>query len=411
MKLILAGASGRLGQKLVPRLAQDDVDVLLVGRHVGKLQDIFPTHTVCSYDDLERVGQGFDTLVNFATLNTDALASEEDFHNVNVSFCLKLVQTAKQIGLKRFINLSSIHALDDTNQSSYAKSKRTAIVQLSQQKEIEIVTLFLPFVYDERWDRQLSFLNALPAPLSAGMLQGLTALKPSLHVSNLKEFLVANEKSNSGDSIILTAGQSENGCFKFLKRLFDVSVAVVVPVVLSWLLVLIWLLVKVTSRGPGLFSQVRVGKGGKMFTCYKFRTMAVDTPHVGTHEVSIGSITNVGRVLRRLKLDELPQLWNILKGEMSVVGPRPCLPTQTELIDLRQARGVLAIRPGVTGYAQVQGIDMSNPERLARTDAEYVALQSMLLDIKIVFKTLIGKGAGDRVRRQQDNLSTDDRVP
>lgn len=103
-------------------------------------------------------------------------------------------------------------------------------------------------------------------------------------------------------------------------------------------------------------------------------------------------------MLRRTKLDELPQLWNVLWGEMSLVGPRPCLPTQELLVEERRARGVLALRPGITGLAQVDGIDMSDPVRLARRDADYLQSASFAGDILLLFKTFLGRGGGDRVR-------------
>nr|WP_241264727.1 sugar transferase [Marinobacter daepoensis] len=152
------------------------------------------------------------------------------------------------------------------------------------------------------------------------------------------------------------------------------------------------------DTGAPLFRQERVGRYKKPFTLVKFRTMSPDTKSVASHLADASSITPVGHFLRRSKLDELPQLWNVLKGEMSLVGPRPCLFNQNELIQEREQRGVLEARPGITGLAQVSGIDMSTPELLAETDR--IMLQS--LDLKryfhYIFQTVRGKGAGDRVR-------------
>jgi len=157
--------------------------------------------------------------------------------------------------------------------------------------------------------------------------------------------------------------------------------------------------IRLSSPGPAVFSQIRVGREGRHFTCYKLRTMALGTKHVGTHEVPAASITPVGKMLRATKLDELPQLWNVLRGEMSLVGPRPCLPVQEELIEERRERGVLTILPGITGLAQVEGIDMSEPRRLAERDADYLSRRSLAFDLKILVWTVLGKGQGDRVRR------------
>ncbi|UIJ70230.1 sugar transferase [Aurantimonas sp. HBX-1] len=182
-----------------------------------------------------------------------------------------------------------------------------------------------------------------------------------------------------------------------MKRLFDFAVSAAALVVLGWLILALVVLIRLTSPGPGLFLQERVGRGRKIFRCCKLRTMAEGTPHVATHHATAASITGLGRRLRRVKLDELPQLWNVLKGEMSLVGPRPCLPVQAELIAARERRGVFALRPGITGRAQVMGVDMSDPERLAQIDAEYAASQSFFGDLKLLAQTFFGAGRGDRV--------------
>lgn len=182
-----------------------------------------------------------------------------------------------------------------------------------------------------------------------------------------------------------------------MKRLFDVSTSLFGLLVFSWLIILLAIVVRLTSRGPGIFAQQRVGLNGRPFTCYKLRTMKSDTPMLGTHEVQSSSVTPIGIWLRRLKLDELPQLWNVLKGDMSLVGPRPCLPVQEQLIAERHAHGVFAIRPGITGKAQVLGVDMSDPARLAKIDGEYVATQSFSGDLLLLLQTVTGRGFGDRV--------------
>ncbi|AZO75741.1 sugar transferase [Mesorhizobium sp. M1D.F.Ca.ET.043.01.1.1] len=148
------------------------------------------------------------------------------------------------------------------------------------------------------------------------------------------------------------------------------------------------LAIRATSPGPAVFSQPRVGRDGAVFACRKLRTMHRDTPALPTHEAPAGSVTAVGKVLRATKIDELPQLWNVLEGEMSLVGPRPCLPTQTELIGYRQRLGVLAALPGMTGLAQIKGIDMSDPKLCAETDAAYLKAASIGFDLKILLGTL-----------------------
>lgn len=151
------------------------------------------------------------------------------------------------------------------------------------------------------------------------------------------------------------------------------------------------------DTGSPVFKQQRVGRNKKPFTLVKFRTMSVDTASVASHLASSSSITKFGHFLRKTKLDELPQLWNVLKGEMSLVGPRPCLFNQEELIAEREERGVLKARPGITGLAQVNDIDMSTPKLLAETDAKMLANLNLAAYFKYILMTVSGKGSGDRV--------------
>lgn len=182
-------------------------------------------------------------------------------------------------------------------------------------------------------------------------------------------------------------------------RACDLLAAVIGGVLTLPLLVLAMCIVKIDSRGPAIFRQVRVGRGEKAFVCYKLRTMAVGTVAAGTHEVSAASVTGVGRWLRRLKLDELPQLWNVMCGDMSLVGPRPCLPSQTRLIEERRLRNVYAVRPGITGRAQVIGLDMSTPVELATEDAKWARYPNLADYLRLVALTVIGKGQGDAIRK------------
>jgi len=152
------------------------------------------------------------------------------------------------------------------------------------------------------------------------------------------------------------------------------------------------------DTGSPVFIQERVGKNKKPFKLIKFRTMSVATESVATHLVQASSITKLGAFLRKTKLDELPQLINVLKGEMSFVGPRPCLFNQEELIRERDGRGVLDVRPGITGLAQVNEIDMSTPELLAQWDARMIKEFSLGMYFKLILQTVTGAGSGDRVK-------------
>jgi O-antigen biosynthesis protein WbqP len=188
-----------------------------------------------------------------------------------------------------------------------------------------------------------------------------------------------------------------------MKRAFDVS-ACLLLLLFGWpALLIIIVVIRLQSPGPAIFTQPRVGKGGRLFTCYKLRTMYEGTADLPSHEVEPSSVTTLGEHLRRFKIDELAQIYNVLTGDMSLVGPRPCLPSMTELIQMRRQLGVLDVRPGITGLAQVNGVDMSDPNRLAEMDAEYVRNQSLLGDLKLLWATLRGRGVGvDQVVRHHE---------
>ncbi|MGQ9862810.1 MAG: sugar transferase [Thiobacillaceae bacterium] len=180
-------------------------------------------------------------------------------------------------------------------------------------------------------------------------------------------------------------------------RVFDVLLSLAGLILLAPVFALLYL-AGLFDTGKPLFRQPRVGRHQKPFVLVKFRTMRPDTASVATHLADAAAVTRWGRILRRSKLDELPQLWNVLKGDMSLVGPRPCLINQRELIEERARRGVFEVRPGITGLAQINGIDMSNPKLLAETDARMLKEMSVRAYFNYICKTLTGAGGGDRVR-------------
>jgi O-antigen biosynthesis protein WbqP len=176
-----------------------------------------------------------------------------------------------------------------------------------------------------------------------------------------------------------------------VKRAFDMVAAGVGLVVLATPLALLWLLVRATSPGPGLYWSQRVGRASALFPMPKFRTMRIDTPEVATHLLDNPDqwLTPIGGAMRKLSLDELPQLWSVFIGHMSLVGPRPALFNQHDLIAARQAAGVDSLRPGVTGWAQINGRDeLAIPDKVA-LDAEYLRRQSFLFDLQILVSTVV----------------------
>jgi lipopolysaccharide/colanic/teichoic acid biosynthesis glycosyltransferase len=181
-------------------------------------------------------------------------------------------------------------------------------------------------------------------------------------------------------------------------RFFDAFLSAV-GLVLFCPIVLILIAIGLCETGSPLFLQTRVGRRKKPFTLIKLRTMLPDTASVPTHMVDVAAVTTFGRFLRRTKLDELPQLWNVLKGEMSLVGPRPCLFSQHELIEARDALGVFEARPGITGLAQISGVDMSSPALLAEIDAKMLGALDAGSYFRCILLTIAGRGKGDRIKQ------------
>lgn len=400
MKIAITGATGFVGSMLVEALAKTDCTLLLAGRDPDRVAAMYPDHAVCGYDDLAEKAQGYDRLVHLAVANNDSGLPADAYQAVNVDFLMQVVDQARIAGIGWFINISSTHALEDRD-DPYAVSKRAGLERLETVEGIRIVSAILPLVYGARWGGRLARLNGLPGPLARGLFTVLAALKPTVHVERLAQFVTspldAHSPEQPGNHVILADDQARNPVFGVLKRVVDLSFVLAVAVLLWWALAIVWVLIRWDSPGPGIFAQTRVGRGGAPFTLYKFRTMRQGVRQAGTHEISAAEVTRIGAFLRRTKLDELPQIWNILLGQLSLIGPRPCLPNQTELIAQRESRGVMAIRPGISGLAQVKGIDMSTPEVLARWDARYVALRALVLDIKLILATARGGGQGDRV--------------
>jgi lipopolysaccharide/colanic/teichoic acid biosynthesis glycosyltransferase len=165
-----------------------------------------------------------------------------------------------------------------------------------------------------------------------------------------------------------------------------------------WPILLIVSIIGLFDTGSPIFIQTRVGKNQKQFKLIKFRTMSIETKSVASHLARNASITKLGKFLRKSKIDELPQLINVLKGDMSLVGPRPNLFNQVELIKERDKLGVYSVLPGVTGLAQVQNIDMSTPVLLAKTDKQMIDTLNLSNYFKFIFMTLTGSGSGDAVK-------------
>ena len=185
-----------------------------------------------------------------------------------------------------------------------------------------------------------------------------------------------------------------------MKRLLDILLSLIAIVIFALPMCIVGLAIKVNSKGPIFFKQKRVGKNGVHFEIYKFRSMYIETPNVSTEALGDPSvfITPVGKLIRKTSLDELPQLFNILMGDMSIVGPRPALYNQYELIKMRDEVGVNRVRPGLTGYAQVMGRDLISDDKKVEYDQYYVENGSLWFDLKIIWLTIFSVAKADGVR-------------
>ena len=179
-------------------------------------------------------------------------------------------------------------------------------------------------------------------------------------------------------------------------RFFDIVISLI-GLIMGWPLFSLIFIAGLFDTGSPIYLQERVGKNLKPFILFKFRTMSIHATPNATHLIDGSLVTPLGSFLRKTKLDELPQLWNVLKGDMSLVGPRPCLLNQKEVIETRYQLGVFAVRPGITGLAQINDIDMSTPELLAATDAQMISTLTISKYLTFIIKTVFGHGSGDKI--------------
>lgn len=397
-RIVITGATGFLGRQLVPKFVEGGYDLLLVGRSVKGLTQVFGTIKSCGYAELADELRAGDVFIHLAAINNSSQEPQHKFNQVNAELLYECALIARDARIKKFINISSIHALNPRNLSPYARSKRLGKERLQAISGLPCVSLYLPIVYGDSWSGRLKFLNHLPRSIAKLIFPVFAAVKPTLPVDGLTTAIIREIKEPGLADRILSDNQDNNLVYKTIKRLADISFAIMAITCFGWLYLLLWGLIRIDSEGPAIFIQNRVGQYGKSFRCYKFRTMRLGTEQAGTHQVSSQMVTRVGKVIRKLKLDELPQVFNLLRNEITLVGPRPCLPMQAKLVSLRERHGVLAIKPGITGWAQIHGIDMSDPSELVRWDTEYLAMRSLTQDLSIMISTGLGCGQGDRVQ-------------
>ena len=398
MKIIITGASGFVGNLVVSELKKKEIKLLLVGRSLNKLKNMYPDNEICEYDNLIKYAKNYDCIIHLATFNNVKIQNYNVARKENLNIFKKVFEIAISSKLD-FFNFSSLHSLDSNKKTYYAESKREIEKIIENLNYSKVSTLYLPLIYGDKKSGKLKFLNVLPHFLSNFFFYFLSALKPTIHVNTILNHLFGiNFKSNKLYFNILTENISSNLVFTFCKRMFDLTISLSILISLWWLFIFIWVFIKLETSGPGVILQKRVGKNGKLFNCIKFRTMKVGVKQAPTHEMTLDDLTTIGGYLRKTKLDELPQIFNIIFNDMSLVGPRPCLEIQHELIAKRKKFQILDIKPGITGFAQINKVDMSNIDKITKYDFIYLKTQSIINDLDIVIKTVFGAGNIDNIK-------------
>ncbi len=400
MKIIITGASGYIGRILVPYLSARSHHLLLVGQSTEKLDMLYPHAELTDYEGLKLLAPGHDAIIHLAIPNNDSKADIEAFCNASVALLRQIIVAKNALKIPLLINIGTTHALGNGANDAYSRTNAEGEALLNMLPDGEVVQLRVPVVVNhDAYQGKLERLNRLPSALRRFAFFCVAALRPTVDIATLATVIdaVLVGDHDRQREILVSDSQMHNPVYSGVRRLIDLSFVAAVVIIFWWLLIVMWIAIRVTSPGNALFKQQRVGRNGDVFTCYKFRTMYVGTKQAGSHEVGKSAVTPIGNFMRRTKIDELPQIVNIVRNEMSLVGPRPCLPSQTDVIEARDRLGVNAVIPGITGLSQVDDIDMSMPEKLAASDARYIALRSIVFDLKILLRTASGKGQGDRL--------------
>lgn len=397
--VVVTGATGALGAHVISALRDQGAAITVVGRDVSALARSFPDDARAGWEDLEAVLKGATAVVHLAVRNNDRPGSLEQFYEANVLLTTQVARACTLTGT-RMIMPSTFRAFDPVENDFYGRTKLLAEHAAEAYGPAALTVVRLPAVRADAFSGRLSFLNFLPPILRPLGIVG--SLRPEVTMDRAAGFLAAAAmcadavpKPAKGP-LLLFEDKSANRWYRTSKRTLDLIAAAAIVLLLWWALAGFWMAVRATSRGPGLFVQTRVGRGGVPFRCYKFRTMSVGTAESATHLIPRSAVTPLGRFMRRWKIDELPQAVNLVNGTMTLVGPRPCLPAQEELIATRRALGVDMLVPGITGYAQIRDIDMSDPARLAQADYAYKARRSLIEDLRILLATMLGRGLADR---------------
>jgi lipopolysaccharide/colanic/teichoic acid biosynthesis glycosyltransferase len=401
VKIVVTGADGFVAGQLVSLLVEAGHSLLLVSRNPGPLQEGLPRSESVSNADWASRASSYDAVLHLAFQDSGG-GSSASFTEVNDGLSGDLAAKARDLGIKRFIFASSVHTLDPLDNSFSAQNLRAGeeSVRHSFGESCEVV--YLGAVYGSRFAGKMAILNNLPPFIRRPGFQALSALNPVTNVRTISNYVGSGPAETADRVTILADNKDDSPVYRLWRRTLDL-VFVTGALLVSPLIALVWLAIVKKDGSPGFFVQHRIGAGGKVFPCIKLRTMANGTVSKGTHLVDGSAVTKVGGFLRRFKIDEIPQAINVAKAEMNLIGPRPSLADQHEVIESRRSLGVLRSTPGLTGWAQVNGIDMSAPAELAKLDAQYLKLRSILWDIKIMKRTLRSRSSS-----QRDGAQTED---
>ena len=332
-------------------------------------------------------------------MNNNIAGLNEDFQKANVDLFKRILLFSKKNNVSKVINLTSFHIFYN-KQDPYSATKRDAFYWGKDNYSKSLTNIICPFIYTDSYKGKLSLFNKLPTVIRAPLWNILSALKPLINLDSVvREIILQLESNNKPKDILLAENKDNNFSYLVFKKLINLGFAISVLVVFMLPMIFIWLFIVLTEKPPGIFTQTRIGKNEEHFKLFKFRTMRLGTPNIETHKSSEADITKIGSVLRKIKFDELPQIFNILANDMNLIGPQPCLPKQLELINFRREKGIYQISPGITGYAQVNQIVMSSPKILAEWDNRYLKMRSIILDLLILKQTFLGKGNGDKISK------------
>jgi len=395
MRLVVRANSRAVGNLISRELVLAGHTVLRISDESGWWSSESADYAHQSLGEWEKYAQDYHAFLLFTVpSNCKAKFSRRRFQKEQ-ELVADFRNSARNLEIPRFIVFSNFQ--DFLSRRDSRGHRRSCSPHFLEQAALgkDVERVYVGRIYSNRKNMQLTVAPRLPRSFGLSHNPLLSWLRPTTSVDHIVNYLKSSGDDSSAQERILGDQKSKHFAYRIWRGLLDsafvTSVLLIVP-----LIIVMWFGVIFESGRPGLFLQERLGSAGSVFQCVKLRTMRNGTPSAATHKVPGGSVTRLGRVLRRFKLDELPQAWNILRREMSLVGPRPCLPTQREVILARDKQGVLEHRPGLTGWAQANGVDMREPELVARYDQEYARFQSAWFDLVILARTILPKHAKSR---------------